>query len=134
MKLALDCHAISVTKGKVTVDKAEILPIAIAQQNITREQLSQRLLGHDSVLTEGIRVVAHRKPAAITCAQDNVIVWDVIDMYSDLALVALSVSKLSILDQLGHSAEEEESDLRLYVDIDVDLGPKLVARRLLGGD
>jgi hypothetical protein len=72
------------------------------------------------VLSEAIVAVAYRSPIAITGAQDEMLVWDVIDVCPDLCFISLSVKKLSIFDGLADRPQQVEPDLRLNVDIDLD--------------
>src|SRR6185503_875847 len=105
INLPLNRNAITVTKRKVSVDEAEIFTIAIAQQQLTRKQLSERLLGQYSVLFIRLISVSHGGPETITGAQDDMVVRNVIDVRSDLCFKALSVTNLSILNGLADRAE-----------------------------
>src|SRR6478735_3476122 len=84
------------------------------------------------MLSETVVVVPYCSPVAIASAQNEVLVWDVINVCPDLGFVTLGVKELSILNGLADRSQQVEPDLRLNIDIDLDRGPNLVAgHRLL---
>ena len=90
-KCSFQHPAITVAKREVSIEKTEILAIPITQEQIAGEQFSERLLGEYSVLFKRLIGFSDRGAEAITGPQDELLVGNVIDVYSDLRFKGLSI-------------------------------------------